>query len=183
MSPYANVLRTRQYVELGDELCELVNRDLVFYPHLKYASAQLFAGSILRNNITGKAVMANTIEMYGRKKSVDLHREPFGKLKDIALPTSLPPPIQTRYTNVWPLTLPTRDGPKLVIGTLSGNALVTSATRLDQVELSYLNIIMEPPSVGAITASIDLSQTKDSLATSIFLDKESITKALSLAEN
>ncbi|CAO3576407.1 unnamed protein product [Absidia cylindrospora] len=36
MSPFGNVLRTRKYVELGAELCELANRDWCFYPNLQY---------------------------------------------------------------------------------------------------------------------------------------------------
>ncbi|KAG0189118.1 hypothetical protein DFQ28_003888 [Apophysomyces sp. BC1034] len=174
VSPYATILRMRQHVELDDDRCELLNRDWMFHPHIKYVSAQLLAGSIIRNNITGISVMANTIEMYGRKKAVDAHHESFGNRKGMSIPTSLPPPMQTRYPNVWPFTLNTFDGPKLIIGTLSSNALVTLTTRLDQ---------LEKPSVGAITVNVQLSHTEHSLSTSIFLDKESVVRALSLAKN
>ncbi|KAG0164511.1 hypothetical protein DFQ30_009850 [Apophysomyces sp. BC1015] len=108
------------------------------------------------------------------RKSVDTHCEPSGLKKQTAIPTSLPPPIPTRHENVWPMTLETLDGPKLVVGTLSFNALVTSSTRLDQ---------SVKPSIGAVTTNFMLSQLGDSLATVIYVDQESARKAIALAGN
>ncbi|SAM07134.1 hypothetical protein [Absidia glauca] len=172
-SPYFKVLRLRQFVELTKELCDLVNQDWTFHPHIKYVTAQLLAGSILRNSTTGATVMINTIEAYGRKKGVDPHREPFGTKKLTTMRTSLPPPFKTKYPNVWPTTLDTTEGQKLVIGTLSSNCLVTSVSRLDQPT---------KPSVGAITTVFTLCKISESLATTIYIDQESLEKALSLAK-
>jgi hypothetical protein len=43
------------------------------------------------NSNNGKAIIANTVETYGRTRLVDAHREPFGVKKGIPIPTSLPP--------------------------------------------------------------------------------------------
>ncbi|KAF9276473.1 hypothetical protein BGZ88_001687 [Linnemannia elongata] len=50
-SPYAARLATRSYVELSDEICELLNRDWQFLPHLRYASAVILAGCLLINMV------------------------------------------------------------------------------------------------------------------------------------
>ncbi|KAG1404681.1 hypothetical protein G6F58_010156 [Rhizopus delemar] len=72
---------------------------------MKYAAAQLLAGCILQNQLNGKVVIANTVEVYGRKRSVDIHCEPFGTKKQSTIPTSLPPSVVLRYDNVYPVTL------------------------------------------------------------------------------
>ncbi|KAF9405186.1 hypothetical protein BGZ76_006661, partial [Entomortierella beljakovae] len=68
-SPCTARLATRSYVELNDETCELLNRDWQFSPHLRYASAVVLAGCILINNKNRQAVIANTVEAYGRQKA------------------------------------------------------------------------------------------------------------------
>jgi hypothetical protein len=65
-------------------------------------------------------------------KNVDIHHEPFGNKKHNAIPTSLSPPHKTRYFDVWPTTLNIKDGPTLVIGTQTFNALITSSIQLGQ---------------------------------------------------
>lgn len=167
-SPYVQLLQKRKYVELSAEYCDLLNYDWTFYPHMKYFAAQLLAGSIINNASKRQSIMANTIEVYGRKKNVDLHREPFGNKKHFAMPTSLPPPQKTRYPDVWPTTLNNNDGLKLVIGTQSLNALVTSSLRLDEAAR---------PNVGGVATNFQLTTVESSLSTYIYLDEESIGKA------
>ncbi|KAI8061565.1 hypothetical protein BC940DRAFT_279576 [Gongronella butleri] len=118
--------------------------------------------------------MMNTIEVYGRTKAIDVHREHFGVVKGHMIKTSLPPPTPIRYPDVWPTTLATADGPKLIIGTQAMNALVASSMRLDR---------REAPSVGASTHSFTLEAHADALATRIFIDKESMDQATILAND
>ncbi|KAG0250800.1 hypothetical protein BGZ95_007078, partial [Linnemannia exigua] len=174
MSPYAKVLRTREFVELNEPMCDLLNEDWEFRPQLRYACAQILAGSILLNCNSGQAVIVNTIEIYGRTRGVEAHRESFCIRKSVAIPTSLPPSTRTRYTDVWPMTIYAQDGARLVIGTQSCNALVTSSLRLD---------LPEQASVGGTTLSFVLSTTDASNATKIFLDQQSVNAALVLAAN
>ncbi|KAG0009927.1 hypothetical protein BGZ82_003769, partial [Podila clonocystis] len=84
ISPYASTLRTRTFVELEGPMCELLNESWSFQPQLQYACAQVLAGSIFLNTRNGQAVINNTVEVYGRKQSVDAHRERFGAKKGIA---------------------------------------------------------------------------------------------------
>ncbi|KAG1038875.1 hypothetical protein G6F43_012616 [Rhizopus delemar] len=107
------------------------------------------AGAILVNISNNQAVVLNTIEVYGRTKPVDVLCEPFGKIKGSAQPTSIPPTaIRTRYPGLWPTTLASSEGSKLVIGTSVSNILVTSSMRLDKVE---------DPSIGGITTNFTIS--------------------------
>ncbi|KAF9079686.1 hypothetical protein BGX23_003432, partial [Mortierella sp. AD031] len=173
-SPYAARLATRSYVELSDEICELLNRDWQFSPHLRYASAVILAGCLLVNSKNGQAVIANTVEAYGRQKTVDIHREPFVVQKGQPATTSLPPSIKTPYKKVWPVTVPTIEGKRLIIGTKSFDALITSSLRLDKVV---------EPCIGASTPSFVLTDTSHSLATKIFLDTEHLDIGLKMAES
>jgi hypothetical protein len=172
-SPYADRLAIRSYVELSDEICGLPNRDWQFWPHLRYASAVILAGCLLVKK-NGEAVIANTVEVYGRQKTVDIHREPFVVQKGHPVTTSLPPPIKTRYEKVWPVTLPTIDGKRLVIGTNSFDALITSSLRLDT---------RMDPSIGASTPSFSLNDSAQSLDTKIFLDKQQLELGLKIAKD
>ncbi|CAO3689633.1 unnamed protein product [Rhizopus stolonifer] len=170
-SPYRKLFTERKYVELTSEICELLNKDWDFFPQIKFFSSKLFSGAILENKINGQAVMINTIEIYGRIKHVDVHRESFGKLKENVKLTSLPPPIKTMYPNVWPLSMQSSHGLKLVIGTQVSNILVTSCIRLDT---------RKPSSVGSYTLDFILSSTQESLSTKIFLDEESLQMAMTI---
>ncbi|KAI9273171.1 hypothetical protein EDC94DRAFT_638534 [Helicostylum pulchrum] len=78
MSPYIKLLQKREYFELSAEYFGAV------------ITAQLLAGSIINNAINNGTVMVNTIEIYGRKKIVDNHREPFGNKKHQSIRTSIP---------------------------------------------------------------------------------------------
>ncbi|KAK3841527.1 MAG: hypothetical protein J3R72DRAFT_369034 [Linnemannia gamsii] len=173
MSPYAKVLSIRAFVELTEPMCDLLNEDWEFRPQLRYACAQVLAGLILLNCNSGQVVIVNTIEIYGRTRGVDAHRESFCVRKGMPIPTSLPPSTKTRYTDVW-MTISARDGARLVIGTQSCNALVTSSLRLD---------LPEQGSVGGTTLSFLLVTADASNATKTFLDQQSVDAALVLAAN
>lgn len=173
-SPYSSLLKQREYIPLTDDICTLLNKDWQVYPQVKYFSAAVFAGSIILNTNINQAIMINTVEMYGRTKTTDYHRESFGRLKNSVITNSLPPPIKTLHQNVWPTSLDVRDGKKLVIGTQVSNALVTSSIRLD--EKGFV-------SIGATTSHFTLDTIKDSLASKIFIDLDSLKSAKALIED
>ncbi|KAI7856123.1 hypothetical protein BDC45DRAFT_425138, partial [Circinella umbellata] len=58
---------------LSNDLCQLLNQDWTLSPQMKYAAAQLLTGCLLQNQQNGKVVIANTVEVYGHEKSVDIH--------------------------------------------------------------------------------------------------------------
>ncbi|KAF9922698.1 hypothetical protein BGZ65_009399, partial [Modicella reniformis] len=122
--------------------------------------------------MNGQAIVINTVEVYGRLKTLDAHREQSVVRKGIPVASSLPPPFRTPYKNVWPLTIHSQEGDRLVIGTLSFNALVTSSLRLDT---------KMDASVGEHTLPFLLSDPAHSLRTRIFLDYDSVETGLRLA--
>lgn len=112
----------------------------------------------------GEAILVNTVEVYGRTKSVDIHRE---------LSTSATSSILTTtptYPNLWPCIQSTRDGSKLVIGTQSCDCLITSIVRLDR---------SEEPKVGPLSFYFAASPQH----TKIFIDQDSWTKAKDIESN
>ncbi|KAI8878177.1 hypothetical protein K501DRAFT_305206 [Backusella circina FSU 941] len=157
-SPYSKLIRRRQYVELSSAMCKLLNQDWEFHPQMQYFTAKIFSGAIMHNTGNGQAIMVNTVEAYGRTKHVDGHREAFGRLKDTAVDTSLPPPINTKYPDVWPSSLQHADGTKLLIGTQVANVLITSSMRLD-------------------------ARTIDSLCVRLYLDSVCLEEALAILES
>ncbi|KAF9995673.1 hypothetical protein BGZ79_010608 [Entomortierella chlamydospora] len=174
LSPYKSKIRRRKFIEMEQKFSELLNTDWVVRPQLRFVCPKIPAGSILLNTRNGEAVIVNCIEGYGRKKMIDAHHEPFLIKKGVATMTSLPPSEETRYRNVWPLTMNSADGEKMVVGTKSFNGLVTSSLRLDKVD---------SPSLGGTTLSFMLNDSTDSQATKIFLDEESVHEALEIAND
>lgn len=162
-SPLRTILMQRQYFELNDQVCQMLNTDWEHVPQIKYACAQVLAGSILISEKSGHAVLVNTIEAYCRCRSVDIHREMSNQ------DGSIPPP-SSHYENVWPCVLNTADGEKLTIGTQTMNALVTSTIRLD---------IKEEPKVGPTTCTANLK----SKVIRVFIDHGSWEKAVKLSTN
>ncbi|KAI8381122.1 uncharacterized protein BYT42DRAFT_479666, partial [Radiomyces spectabilis] len=124
-SPYRNMLMKMHHFNLNDDVAALLNKDWMHVPRIKSACAQVLAGATLLNIVTIEAILLNTIEVYGRTKNVDIHREIF-TAEDSTLPPKSP-----LYPNVGPCVRSTRDGRKLIIGTQSCSALVTSTLRLD----------------------------------------------------
>ncbi|KAF9990788.1 hypothetical protein BGZ79_004759, partial [Entomortierella chlamydospora] len=112
-SPYVSILRNIEFVELSKDICDILNDDWVRCPQLKYACARMLAGCILYNTVKGQAVIINCNEVYGRKKQVDVHREPFRLNKGHVPQTSIPPFAETRYDDVWPMTMSSKDGDRL----------------------------------------------------------------------
>ena len=130
-SPYAKLIRRHQYVELSPDVYKMLNNDWEFHSQVRYFTAKVLSGAIMHNTRNGQAIMANTVEAYGRTKHVDAHRETFGKEKDASIITSIPPSIDTMYPDVWPVSLQRSDGVKLVISTQFFNILITSSIRID----------------------------------------------------
>ncbi|KAI9486011.1 MAG: hypothetical protein EXX96DRAFT_613849 [Benjaminiella poitrasii] len=154
-----------------NNIADMINKDWMFFSQVKYATAKLFAGSILLNVRNGQAIMANTVEVYGRTKHVDSHPEHFGKVKENVTETSLPPATST-YKGIWPTMLHSHDHTaKLVIGSQVSNLLVMSSLRLDTKNLM--------PCVGT-TGNFDVSTFADSMSTRIFVDKECPVEATSM---
>lgn len=91
-----------------------------------------------------------------------------------SISTSLPPPIDTMYPDVWPGRLQRQDGMKLVIGTQVSNVLVTSNIRLD---------IKMKPCVGSKCMSFQLTATADSMCTKNYLDFACLQEGLTTIES
>ncbi|KAF9896879.1 hypothetical protein BX616_006577, partial [Lobosporangium transversale] len=174
VSPYAKLLLEMKFVELSEDNTKILNEDWVSRPYLKHVCARMFAGSILHNKTNNQAVMINCLEIFGRKKEVDAHREPFRLIKGHAPQTSIPPFGKKKYPDVWPLTMNSKDGDRLVIGTQAFNILVTSCIRLDE---------KVSPSLGGMTTCFSLKDTESSRATAIFLDCESVQEAYEIYES
>lgn len=111
--------------------CQLLNEDWTFLPQLRFACAQLLAGAIIMNK-NNEAVLVNTVEIYGRQRSLDVHRENFVNKKGKSASSSLPP-VTTKYHYTWPTTMKDNEGDKLVVGTKTLNALITSSLRIDSI--------------------------------------------------
>jgi hypothetical protein len=113
----------------------------------------MLSGMILVSK--NKSLLVNCIEVYGRTKSVDAHRERFNLKKGIP-PVNSIPPHDCRYQNIWARTITDIDGTELVIGTKTFNALVTSSLRLDaaiepEVGPSTLNFLLHDETQGKQT--------------------------------
>lgn len=151
-SPFAAVLQTRKFVEINESVSDFLNEDWDFQPQYRFACAQVLAGLILLHCSSGRAVIVNTCEAYGRTKSVDTHRELSCVKKGVPTSTSLPPNTTLRYDEVWPVTITAQGGPRLVIGMQLCNVLVTSL-RLDTLGIG---------SVGGSTLSFQLNNASKS---------------------
>ncbi|KAI7890589.1 uncharacterized protein EV154DRAFT_552151 [Mucor mucedo] len=62
-----------EFVELSEQIVQEINKDWVFFPQLRFATSQIFAGCSLLSGST--ALLVNCVEPYGRLKSVDAHHE------------------------------------------------------------------------------------------------------------
>jgi hypothetical protein len=166
-SPYESTLKRRNYIEMGDYFSALLNTDWAMNKQSKYVTAQLLAGCIVINPANHQAIVVSTIEVYGRTRTIDIHRERFGLIKGEPMSTSLPPE-HNHYKNIIVKIKGHIEGSKLSIVTYTLNALVTSSIRIDkQVD----------PCIGAIINSFDLSNSQGESA-SIFLDQKSVDKAM-----
>ncbi|CAO3687740.1 hypothetical protein G6F70_001208 [Rhizopus microsporus] len=71
-SPHRIMLMRNKYHEIDSSMTTLLNQD--WDPEAKYVYAQLLAGAILLSS-NGETILINTIEIYGRTKTIDIHRE------------------------------------------------------------------------------------------------------------
>jgi hypothetical protein len=83
-------------------------------------------------------------------------------------------PEDTKYKNVYPTTITDADGTKLVIGTKTFNALITSSLRLDAPF---------SPEVGPSVMSFDLNGSSKAKATTIFVKESDWKEAAEIAQN
>lgn len=56
------------------------------FPQIHYACCRLLTGMILSETSTGKAMIVSSVEIYGRRRSLDAHRESFQVKKRLPLP-------------------------------------------------------------------------------------------------
>ncbi|KAI8372746.1 uncharacterized protein BYT42DRAFT_547802 [Radiomyces spectabilis] len=117
-----------------------------------------------------KAVLVNTVEIYGRQRSLDVHRESFAGKKGKSASSSLPP-VTTKYHYTWATIMTDDEGDKLVVGIKTLNALITSNLRINSVHEA---------SIGGILSHFELDENA-ALTASIFLDTDSVKKASSFA--
>ncbi|SAM03863.1 hypothetical protein [Absidia glauca] len=97
--PYSQLLSKRQYVELADDTCQMMNDSWLRLPSLRYACSQLLAGSIIINN-NNEAIIVNSVEIYGRDRIMDEHRERSVNKEGVPVPSSLPP-VPSKYHKTW----------------------------------------------------------------------------------
>ncbi|ORX57490.1 hypothetical protein DM01DRAFT_1406052 [Hesseltinella vesiculosa] len=171
--PYARTLLQHEYIEVNDELANFLNHDWHVEPAMRFACSRLLSGMIMLQASNGKAILVNTVEVYGRTRNVDSHHELFRVNHRLTPPTSLPP-VTTRYPRIWPMTLKDMDGVKLIIGTKSFNALVTSSVRVDTDEI---------PDLGPTTSSFLIDNPAESLGARLFVMRKSVEAAFSLSKN
>ncbi|CEP09839.1 hypothetical protein, partial, partial [Parasitella parasitica] len=122
--------------------------------------------------MTGEELLINTIEVYGRFRTIDSHYERFSIKKNMLLPNSLPS-NNTRYKNVCLTTIRDSDGVKLLVGTKVFNGLVTSSTRIDKELL---------PEVGPTTSNFVLNK-EDARMIEIYIEETAWYDAKKLAED
>lgn len=157
---------------MNDDIANLLNQDWLLRPQMRFYAAKVLAGAILVNPSSLSAIMINTIEVYGRTSIIDPHCERSMTKKKVAA-TTTNPPIDTRYHNVWVISMNDVDGKKLNISTKTFNGLVTSSMRLD---------INHIPELGASTSAFDVDEHAGRQVR-IFLDAANVAFAAKLASN
>ncbi len=117
-------------------------------------------------------VVSNTVHVYDRTRTADAHREPFVVTKGRPVANSLPPSFSIPYKDMWPVTIVTPEGERLIISTGTFDALITSSLRLDTTM---------DASVGGIMPSFLLVSAEHSKAAKIFSDQVSVDVDLKYA--
>ncbi|KAL0095627.1 hypothetical protein F4703DRAFT_1902854 [Phycomyces blakesleeanus] len=140
---------------------------------MRYSCSRALEGSILLNGSIGKALLVNCVEVVGRRRTLDAHRESFRTKNGGSMCTSIPPE-DTKYKNVYPTTITDADGTKLVIGTKKFNASITSSLRLH----APFN-----PEVGPSAMSFNLSDSSKAKVTTIFVKGSAWKEAAEIARN
>ncbi|KAG0162233.1 hypothetical protein DFQ30_002570, partial [Apophysomyces sp. BC1015] len=171
--PYAKHFLDEAYIEISEDLANFLNQDWSICPNLRFACSRLLAGMLFLNMDSGKALVANSVEVYCRDRNIDSHHEHFKASKNTTPANSLPPKI-CRYPGIWPTTLDDADGKKLVVGTKTFNALITSSLRLD---------IHSTPEIGPATCQFLLENERQSVNTQLFVKESAWKAAKALAED
>lgn len=142
-------------------MTDLLNRDWLQYPQMRYCTSQLLVGAILIEGST--AIVINALEPYSRDTLLDAHHE----RRLFGAATSFPSkPSQYGFLSICQLSTP--DGLKLTIGSRTCNFLVTSSLRLDIISVN----------LGPATVHFTPSQK-----TRLFLDVSSIAACKSDLSN
>lgn len=160
-SPARSHLQTTTYQPLTKDIVKTLNEDWLLNPNMPHYFAQLFAGAVLITN--DSALILLCLEPYGRSKASDAHHE---RLVDNT--TSSFPKTQGRYGYFRVLLIDNDNSRKLVIGTRTGNLLITSSARLDK---EFVNI---GPTTDCFLPTTDPI---------VFLDKTSIEAANDILES
>lgn len=144
-------------------MADLLNRDWLQYPQMRYCASQLLAGAIIIEGST--AVIINALEPYSGDTVLDAHHE---ERRLFGTATSFPSK-RNQYGFLSICQLSTPDGLKLIIGSRTCNFLVTSSLRLDIISAS----------LGPATTHFTPSQTTSRL----FLDVDFIVACKSELSN
>ncbi|EIE91324.1 hypothetical protein RO3G_16035 [Rhizopus delemar RA 99-880] len=59
---------------MNHNLCTFLNQDWPEYPQMRYACSRFLAGMIMLDTSSGKTIVVNCVEVYGRRRTVDSHR-------------------------------------------------------------------------------------------------------------
>ncbi|KAG1579184.1 hypothetical protein G6F46_011095 [Rhizopus delemar] len=138
-SPIYRHIADQQYVELSKQITQEINKDWAFFSQLRFATSQIFAGSILLSGST--ALLIKCVESYGRLKTVDSRHE---RRTSLAAHQSSFPKIKSKYGQVAFCLTQDDNTTKLKIGATSCNLLVTSSMRLDKQTITNKTIEMGP---------------------------------------
>ncbi|KAI9247812.1 hypothetical protein EDC94DRAFT_685195 [Helicostylum pulchrum] len=82
------------------------------------------------------------------------------------------PPVETKYNNTWVTMMENTDGRRLVLGTKTLNALITSSLRIDSIKQA---------SIDGMTSHFELDDSA-ALTTSVYLDNDSPYTVFTLCE-
>lgn len=158
-SSYKGVLEYGNYIEVDEQMLNILNTDWADHPYLRLACAQLLAGAIIVEN--RDILLINCVEVYNRKITLDRHYERFGgaKFEQSSLPL-----LKNKYEKINIVKLRDDNSTKLIIGTFVFNALVTSSLRLDKDNCE--------PEVGSSTYSFT-----PSYSTKVYISNRSVTAA------
>lgn len=138
-SPIYRHIADEEFVELSEQIVQEINKDWAFFPQLRFATSQMFAGCILLSGST--ALLVNCVEPYGRLKSVDAHHE---RRTSSSIHQSSFPKSKSKYGQIEICLTHDDNTTKLKIGATSCNLLVTSSVRLDKQTIANKTIEMGP---------------------------------------
>lgn len=160
---YSFLLQLDKYSEISKSERYILNRDWSHADQVRLACAQLLAGAILVQD--DEILLINMVEVYARSAPLDAHHERIGPIKTFSsIPTRL-----DFYQDIVVKQVYEDNSKKLIIGTFSFNALITSSLRLD------INCL---PQVGPSTHNFSPSKN-----TRIYIAHSSIELANSIIED